>query len=249
MPGPTPQLVALVLCDQAFQQAHTGNWCIIGAFDTIRAPTLPFTHPHFSVWVALSDFGGGATVELVVRDQEGDIVAAVRGEVPQVPFGLFQYVFPFADIEFRTEGVHTLELLVGGELITLRSFRVQTLESARQEEEQLAEQLAEQHQDSLAHEARSIWEKDPGARLCGLIAAPDASEADELRRMLPAPIPQGMAIVGLVPREMVEQLLRAKAPEAVAHLDPPEDAGEGRWLVTLIVTRSGFKIAHRRVEE
>jgi hypothetical protein len=128
MRRPLPQTYAFLICDQAFQMLPTGKWCIIGTFDAILVADLPVRFPPFQVFLSLGEFMGNATVEVVMRDDQGDVVYAVRGQVPPIPdsspLSNFELAMPFPNVEFKREGSHSLELSVDGALISVRSLRV-----------------------------------------------------------------------------------------------------------------------------
>lgn len=251
MPRSKPQLLALLLCEQAFQQVGSGNWCIIGVFDTLNAPAFPFTLPQLAVYVALSDFAGDAMVELVIRDQEGAVVKAVRGKIPPIPMGLFQHVFPFTGIEIRSPGVHTLELLAGGELISLRSFGVQSSAPDPEREEAEAVALDQQHRAQLIKDAREVWAGHPQARLVGLIASVGAGQTPWFRQAFAAVFggtPPQATFVGIVDHDTLLRLLGNQGGNVAAALEPPV-AHAGRTLAVAIVTKGGFKFAYHPVEE
>lgn len=244
MPGPKPQLVALLLCDRAFQEAGTMKWHVAGAFDTINAPELPVTYPGFSVFVALSDFSGDAMVQLVVRDEEGGVVTAVRGKIPRIPLGLFQYVFLFPEVEFRSAGVHTLELLANDDLITLRSFRVQRAALDPEQEQRQGQELGERHREQLLEDARKIWSGHPKAEPIGLIASAGASGAPWFRQsfesIFGSPPPQ-MDFVGILDRDTLLRLLDTHASRAEGWLaSQPE---QGRVLPVVIVMKGSIQFA------
>ena len=250
MPRSKPQLLALLPCEQAFQQAGSGNWCIIGVFDTLNAPAFPFTLPQLVVYVALSDFAGDTMVELVIRDQEGTVVKAVRGPVPRIPLGLFQYVFPFAAVEFATPGVHTLELLAGGELISLRSFGVRSSAPDPEQEEAEAMALDRQHAAQLLEDARKVWSERPRARVVGLIVSAGAAQTPWFRETFTkvfggTPLPA--TFVGIVDPDTLLRLLGGQK-EAAAALEPALAEG-ARTLAIAIVTKGGFKFAYHTLEE
>lgn len=119
-----PQVNAFVLCDQAFQQAGTGKWCIIGTFSVIWAREFPCTHSPLTVFVGLSDFSGPALVQVSLRDENGTVVAAVRGQIPKIPMAMIELGFPFPPVKFEREGTYTAELLENENLLCVRSFRV-----------------------------------------------------------------------------------------------------------------------------
>lgn len=128
MKRPLPQTYGFLICDQAFQMLPTGKWCVVGTFDAILVGDLPTRFPPFQVFLSLGEFMGDAVVEVVMRDDQGDVVYAVRGQVPPIPdsspLSNFELAMPFPNVEFKREGSHSLELSVDENVIAVRSLRV-----------------------------------------------------------------------------------------------------------------------------
>jgi len=120
-----PQVNAFILCDQAFQQALTGKWCIIGTFGVIWGRTFPCEHAPLVVFVGLSDFKGPASVDVMIRDEEGERVSGVNAQIPEIPMSIAEFAFHFPMVRFERPGSYTLELMVGEAFLTARSFRVE----------------------------------------------------------------------------------------------------------------------------
>lgn len=127
MPRPLPQVNALLLCDQAFQQAGTGKWCIIGTFSAIWAANFPAMHAPLIVFVSLSDFHGDTNIDVAIRDPSQEPVMSLRAPLPPLPQAMFEAAFPMPMVQFKAPGTYSIELQVGGELLTVRSFRVAKL--------------------------------------------------------------------------------------------------------------------------
>lgn len=125
MAGAPPQVNAFLLCDQAFQQAFTGKWCIIGTFGVIWAREFPVTHAPLVVFVGLSDFKGDAEVQVQILSPGGDQIAGVKAQIPPVPTPVAEFALYFPPVKFPESGSYTLELQADGQLLTARSFRVQ----------------------------------------------------------------------------------------------------------------------------
>jgi Family of unknown function (DUF6941) len=239
------------MCDQAFQQAITGKWCLIGVFDTMHAPALPFAAQPFVTFVSLSDFAGDVTVMLTIRDEEGAVVKAVRGKIPRTPMGLFQYVFPFTDIEFAKPGVHTLELHSGDQLIALRSFRVQSGEVDPEQEEAEALALDTEHRDHLIKEAREVWSQHPEAQPVGLLVSAEATATPWFRHAFETVFgttPPQATFVGIVDPETLTRLLGGQGFQVEDALNPPIEH-DGRMLTVAIVTKGGFKFGYHALDE
>lgn len=126
-----PQVNAFLLCDLAFQQAYTGKWCVIGTFGIIWARSFPVVHTPLVVFVGLSDFKGDATVEVHLRDDAGQGVSAVRAQIPPIPMPVAEFAMPFPPVTLKKAGTYTLELLSEGQLLAVRSFRVEMAQAPK----------------------------------------------------------------------------------------------------------------------
>jgi len=108
-----------------------------------------------------------------------------------------------------------------------------------------SEALLRQHGPDLAAEARTILQRQPTAKLAGVILEPDAKEARQLRALLEQncsePIPSGL-LVGLVPREFVVDSVRRglRGHPLVNQLDDPEWRVQ-RHLPVVVATRDGHR--------
>ena len=125
MPESPPQVNAFVLCDQAFQQAYTGKWCIIGTFGVIWARAFPVVHSPLVAFIGLSDFSGNTLVEVHVRQPTGELLTAVKAQIPPIPSPTAEFALPFPPLTFPDKGAYTLELHAGGQILAARSFRVE----------------------------------------------------------------------------------------------------------------------------
>jgi hypothetical protein len=86
---------------------------------------FPAVHAPLVAFVSLSDFTGNAAVQLTIRDPSGEHVMSVRGQIPQLPQSLFELAFIFPPVNLKEPGSYSIELHAGGELLTVRSFRVE----------------------------------------------------------------------------------------------------------------------------
>jgi len=106
-----------------------------------------------------------------------------------------------------------------------------------------AERLLRAHGPALAEAARAILARHRGARLAGLIVAPDARAAAELRLLLQqysnAPLPDG-ELVGLLPRECLDDRLRPLLRTGAA-TEPPGANDPQHWLPVVVATRDALR--------
>jgi hypothetical protein len=76
-----------------------------------------------------------------------------------------------------------------------------------------SEQLLKEHGPSLAAEARELLQQQPHTKVAGMITLPDSPDAPAIREFLAKLTgqqpPHGL-LVGTVPREAVEPMLRAR---------------------------------------
>lgn len=119
-----PQVNAFLLCQTAFQQAHTGNWCIIGTYSAIMGPAFPLANAPMVVFLSLSDFDGDTRIEIQIRKPDAQLLNAVRAEIPRIPHPSAEFALPFPPLTFPEPGVYTLELHAGGDLLAARSLKV-----------------------------------------------------------------------------------------------------------------------------
>ena len=115
---------ALLLCDQAFQEAGTGSWYVLGVHDRIAAPVLPAHYPLQVFW-SLDEFPGDAMVMVTVRDNVGAVVKAMRAKVPRLPTPSLDGVFPFPPLALAHAGSYSVELQVADQLLAVCSLWVE----------------------------------------------------------------------------------------------------------------------------
>ena len=108
-------------------------------------------------------------------------------------------------------------------------------------EQQQSYELLEEHREALARDAAEVVAQHPEAQPVGLIMDADASEASELRTLLEKQTGQRVAgFLGVVPRNMVLDILRANAPNTLDFLEPGS-GGAKRTLPLVAVTKNGFR--------
>jgi hypothetical protein len=120
-----PQVHAMLVCDQAFQQAGSGKWCVIGTHNTVLTTQVPVVH-LFAVFVSLGDFESGSHFRIVVRHEDGDVVCQVDAEAgTSQRVASFDLGVPFPQLQLQRAGTYTLDLLVGGKVLASRRLKVE----------------------------------------------------------------------------------------------------------------------------
>ena len=111
------------------------------------------------------------------------------------------------------------------------------------DEQQASYELLEEHREMLAREAAEIARAHPDAHLVGVIMNADASEASELRRMLQEQVGRQVAgFVGVMPRKLVLEILRANHPAVLDWLEDSGGGGERRKLPLVAITKNGVRL-------
>lgn len=105
-----------------------------------------------------------------------------------------------------------------------------------------SEQLLKRYGPELVADARDVLARHPDMRVGGVIASPDSREAGEIRAMLTklagqAP-PEGVLLVGIVPRPMIEPALSSHVPDD--HWKEPPWQPQA-VLPALATTRDGLR--------
>jgi hypothetical protein len=125
----TPKCLAMVLCDQIYQDPVSHRFSIIGTFHELAVPTFPFML-QFSIYVALT--GGRGPIQAKVRIIHADALleAAESGvwvELPQVeirdPLAIIEGSFVGAAV-CHGPGQHHIELYVNDELLMTRRLTI-----------------------------------------------------------------------------------------------------------------------------
>jgi hypothetical protein len=111
-------------------------------------------------------------------------------------------------------------------------------------EQQASHEMLAEHGPLLARDAAEIAADNPSAQLVGIIVESGAPEAAGLLRVLSQHgMPPAEGFIGVVPRWMVLDLLRANAAHTLDFLAPASEGSElrKRVLPLVAVTKGGFR--------
>ena len=109
-----------------------------------------------------------------------------------------------------------------------------------EDQQEQAIRMLEEHGPTLAAEAREILVQHPGAKMVGLVLAPDSSEAARFRELASASgqtLPENTGIVIVVPRKDALSILRANAPATLDWLESEPDR-----LPLVAATKDGMRL-------
>ena len=118
---------------------------------------------------------------------------------------------------------------------------------AHLEEQLTAWELLQENAELLAtlvNDAHEILERAPQAELAGMILDAGAPEAEPLRHALEEATGQRITsgFYGVVPRELVAQMLQQNAPELFEHWRSGVTSPEEPHLPVLVATGNGYQM-------
>ncbi len=67
-----PIVLAMVICDHYYRDAHTGKSILTGTFSSINCVQFPSKHGNCAVYIALSDVATNGTVQLTFQKEDGE---------------------------------------------------------------------------------------------------------------------------------------------------------------------------------
>ena len=67
-----PIVLAMVICDYYYRDAHTGKSVLAGTFSSINSPSYPTKHGNCSVYLALTDVASAGKLQLVFKKEDGE---------------------------------------------------------------------------------------------------------------------------------------------------------------------------------
>jgi hypothetical protein len=127
------EIQVAALCDAAVD--YDGKLCVLGAFDTIIAPSVPAIHPQCSVALRLifrKEEEGEHRVGLNFVDEDGrpivpPIETTIAVDLPEdFFFSSRNLVLNLQGLKFETEGQYSIDLAVDGRQIASIPLQVMT---------------------------------------------------------------------------------------------------------------------------
>lgn len=67
-----PIVLAMVICDYYYRDAHSGKSILSGTFSSINSASFPSKHGNCAIYVALTDVATQGTAQLVFKKEDGD---------------------------------------------------------------------------------------------------------------------------------------------------------------------------------
>lgn len=126
--------VALMICDQVITEAGTNKKSLIGVFNNVAARQFPCRHPRLCIFISITGGHGKAKTEVrCVNEQTSQALFDAEGEVSFAnPNHVVEAVFEFNNVVFPSPGLHCIQVLSNGELVLLRRFAVNQIQTESQ---------------------------------------------------------------------------------------------------------------------
>ena len=113
MTGPTPKLLAMVVCDDVIQDRLSNKISLIGIFDRFLTPRLPAIIRPIGVYARLVDAQGEYTFRLdLVRVKDLKTIASATAPAVHIEDRLqsFELVFSIPPLKFEESGPYEFRL-------------------------------------------------------------------------------------------------------------------------------------------
>jgi len=66
-----PIVLAMIICDYYYRDAHTGKSILSGTFSSINSPSFPAKHGNCAIYIALTDISQSGELQLVFKKEDG----------------------------------------------------------------------------------------------------------------------------------------------------------------------------------
>jgi len=117
---PTPDVLAMLVCDQIITDRLTGKQSLIGMFSKVHARGFPAAHPQLCVFVALTEGYGQTELRIRIVDSNDDRPAIVEGKGTvdfKNPRAIANLALQFNGLMFPAPGEYRVQLYCRDELL------------------------------------------------------------------------------------------------------------------------------------
>lgn len=122
-----PECLSIIICDDVYRDETTKKLIIVGAFNTVRAPSFPCKHPRMVVLFTLTNARGEYDLSLrVEHERTGHGVIDISGPFKlQDPLAIVDINVELRDLVFPETGKYWVVLMADKEIICQRPFSVE----------------------------------------------------------------------------------------------------------------------------
>lgn len=127
-----PIVLAMVICDHYYRDAHTGKSILTGTFNSINCMNFPSKHGNCAVYIALSDVATNGTIQLTFKKEDGDFsmklppwevrrpenrrdVIEIGGNINGLPVpeeGYYEFIVSWNGLEISSRRLRALKINV-----------------------------------------------------------------------------------------------------------------------------------------
>ncbi len=114
MPGPTPKLLALVVCDEIIQDRRSNKFSLIGIFSALFTSVIPTVMRPVGVYAKLVDAQGEYAIKLeLVRRRDLHVIGTATGPPIHIEDRLqpFELAFALPPTKFDESGPYEFRLI------------------------------------------------------------------------------------------------------------------------------------------
>ena len=138
-PTVKPSIIALVICDDIYQEPSTGKTALVGLFNSLRTTTkCPIVHPKMAVFVSVVGLrpGSSAKLEIIHAENDRPIVVA-EGKFPDTvdPLTIADMFFVLGNVAFPIPGTYYVRFWSNTHLVVMRPFEVIEMQPSTGEEQ------------------------------------------------------------------------------------------------------------------
>lgn len=125
-----PIVLAMVICDNYYRDAHTGKSILSGTFSSINSPAFPSKHGNCAIYVALTDVATQGRAQLIFRKEGGSFsmtlppwevespgsrraVVEIGGNINGLPLpeeGDYEFVLLWNDLEIASRRLVAIKI-------------------------------------------------------------------------------------------------------------------------------------------
>jgi hypothetical protein len=122
----SPEVLAMILCDQIITDVETNKKSLIGLFDQVETATLPCMVHELHVYLSLTDGHGTLPVTLsCIEMEEGEELFHGDAEVEFTdPLQVVELQFIFPNARFPRAGEYRFQLSALGQILRERKFQI-----------------------------------------------------------------------------------------------------------------------------
>lgn len=138
-----PIVLAMVICDNYYRDAHTGKSILSGTFSSINSPAFPSKHGNCAIYVALTDVAATGNAQLIFKKENSTFSMTLPPwdvEAPASRRAVVEIGGNINGLPLPEEGNYEFSLLWNGMEIASRRLTANKIDLDVPESDQLSDQ-------------------------------------------------------------------------------------------------------------